>query len=145
MDFGENLVRTISSLVIVLALMAVFAAVARRLLGSRILAPCGPPLIQVLGTGYLGPRKTIAVVAVGGELLIVGTTPNDLVPLGRITDPEQVKRIVSQRSAVGVIGQTMPGQPGAMSAMASIRAWVRASCGKSDKAQAEGTDEHGRG
>ncbi|MDR4472119.1 MAG: flagellar biosynthetic protein FliO [Nitrospira sp.] len=51
--------------------------------------------MQVLGSGPLGSRKHVAVVAVAGEVFILGTTPTDLVPLGKVTDPEQVKRLMA--------------------------------------------------
>jgi flagellar protein FliO/FliZ len=91
MDFGDSMLRMIAALAVVLALMMVIVAVARRLLAGRQFGRTGaPPLVQVLGTGYLGPRKNISLVSVAGELLIIGTTANDLVPLGRLSDPERV-------------------------------------------------------
>jgi flagellar protein FliO/FliZ len=90
MDFGDSMLRMIAALAVVLALMMVIVAVARRLLAGRQFGRTGAPLVQVLGTGYLGPRKNISLVSVAGELLIIGTTANDLVPLGRLSDPERV-------------------------------------------------------
>jgi flagellar protein FliO/FliZ len=82
----------VSSLAVVLGLMLLVAWVARRTLAARPFARTTAPLIQVLATGYLGPRKSVSLVSVAGELLIIGTTTNDLVPLGRINDPERVLR-----------------------------------------------------
>jgi flagellar protein FliO/FliZ len=86
----------VSALALVVGLMMVLAAIARRVMGGRALTLSEAPLVQVLGTGYLGPRKTIALVAVAGDLLIVGTTATDLVSLGRVSDPEEVRRLLSR-------------------------------------------------
>ena len=57
------------------------------------------PIVQVLGSSYLGPRKTISLVSVAGEFLIVGVTPTDLVSFGRITDQEQVRQLLAKAAA----------------------------------------------
>lgn len=100
MEFWDSLIRMVSALAVVVGLMMVLATVARRVLGGRTLALSQTPMVQVLGSGYLGPRKSIALVAVAGDLLIVGTTATDLVPMGRVSDPEQVRRLLGQ-SATG--------------------------------------------
>jgi len=84
MDFGDSILRMLSALGIVLALMMVVVAIARRVLGARSGAGADAPLVRVLSTGYLGPKKSISVVSVAGELLIIGTTSTDLIPLGRV-------------------------------------------------------------
>ncbi|MDR4476606.1 MAG: flagellar biosynthetic protein FliO [Nitrospira sp.] len=85
----------VSALGIVLALIVGLLAVARSAVGRRLLPVGGAPVVQVLGSGPLGSRKHVAVVAVAGEVFILGTTPTDLVPLGKVTDPEQVKRLMA--------------------------------------------------
>jgi hypothetical protein len=40
------------------------------------------------------------VVAVAGEVLILGTTATDLVPLGKIADPDVAKRLMAEASAL---------------------------------------------
>lgn len=99
MDFWESLIRMVSALAAVLGLMMVLALAARRWLGGRVLAGADTPLVQVLGTGYLGPKKSVALVSVAGELLIVGSTADGLVPLGRVNDPEQVRQVLAKRDA----------------------------------------------
>lgn len=101
MEFWDSVIRMVSALAVVLGLMMVLAAAARRWLGGRsfALGTLKPqaPLVQVLSTGYLGPRKSVALVAVAGDLLIVGSTADNLVPLGRVSDPEQVRRILGSQ------------------------------------------------
>jgi len=97
-ELWDSLIRMVAALAVVVGLMMILAAVARRLMGSRSLTLSQAPVVQVLGSGYVGPRKSIALVAVGGELLIVGTTATDLVPLGRVGDPEEVRRLLAGKT-----------------------------------------------
>jgi flagellar protein FliO/FliZ len=99
MEIWESVVRMVSALGVVLALILGLLAVARSTVGRRFLPVAGVPLVKVLGTSPLGSRKHVLVVNVAGEILILGTTATDLVPLGKITDPEQVKRLLSNASS----------------------------------------------
>jgi flagellar biogenesis protein FliO len=92
MDLWESMIRMTSALAVVLALMFVLVAVARRMGAGRMFSTSGNQLIQVLGSSYIGPRKTITLVSVAGELLVVGATATDLVPLGRLPRRTHVGR-----------------------------------------------------
>ncbi len=104
MEFWDMAVRMVSSLGLVVALMLVLAAAGKRLFGSRLPLAAGQNLVRVVGSGYLGPRKAVSLVAVAGELLIVGTTQNDIVPLGRVTDAEQIKQMLSAQPQPARVG-----------------------------------------
>jgi hypothetical protein len=41
----------------------------------------------------------VSLISVAGELLIVGTTQHDIVPLGKLSDAEQIKRVLADHSA----------------------------------------------
>lgn len=84
MDFWDSAFRMLSALAVVLALMMIVVAIVRRVTGARFCAPVDAPLVRILSTGYVGPKKTISVVSVAGELLIIGATATDLIPLGRL-------------------------------------------------------------
>lgn len=94
-DLWESLLRTVSALAIVLVLMGIVALTARRVMGHRLGIAVGRPLVQVLASSYIAPRKTIALVSVAGEYLIVGTTATDLVPLGRISDSAELRELLA--------------------------------------------------
>lgn len=94
-DIWESLFRTVSALAVVLALMGLLAVVARRVMGNRLGMVGARPLVHVLASGYIAPRKTIALVSVAGEYLIVGTTATDLVPLGRVSDSTKVQELLA--------------------------------------------------
>jgi flagellar protein FliO/FliZ len=94
-DLWDSLLRTASALTIVLGLMGVLAWAARRLLSGRMGMAGAGPLVQVVASGYVGPRKTISIVSVAGDYLIVGTTATDLVHLGRVQDPARVTALLA--------------------------------------------------
>jgi flagellar protein FliO/FliZ len=100
MDIGESFIRMIAALAVVLGLMIIVAFLARRFLSGRLLPGPEVPLIRVVSTACLGPRKTISLVDVAGELFVIGATSTDLVGLVRITDQERVRRAVSSTSSV---------------------------------------------
>ncbi len=98
-DLWESLFRTLSALAIVLALMGIAAIAARRIMGTRLGLAGARPLVRVLASGYIAPRKTIALVSVAGEYLIVGTTATDLVPLGRVSDSAKVEELLASTAS----------------------------------------------
>ena len=104
MEMWESVVRMVSALGVVLALILGLLAIARSAIGRRFLPPSGTPLVRILADNPIGSRKHVMVVAVAGEVLILGTTATDLVPLGKVTDPEQLRHLLadplaSQRSS----------------------------------------------
>jgi flagellar protein FliO/FliZ len=103
MELWDSFSRMVSALAVVVALMLICAYALRRLQGTRLFAGRTAPLVNVLANGYLGQRKSIMVVNVAGEILIVGTTADDLVPLGRISDRERIYRLLGQDQAAKVI------------------------------------------
>ena len=93
-DLWESLFRTLFALAVVLSLMGLAALAAKRLLGRRVGPTGSRPLIQVVASGYIAPRKTIALVSVAGDYLIVGATATDLVSLGRVSDAAKVQELL---------------------------------------------------
>jgi len=98
-DFWDSFIRMSSALALVLALMGGLVLLVRRFAGARLGAPVSTQIVQVLGSGYIGPRKTISLVSVAGEFLIVGMTPTDLVPLAHIADQARVQQFLSAASS----------------------------------------------
>ncbi len=87
MDPFWNLVKVGASLLLVLGIMALTAYAAKRFLGSRLGLWRAQPLIHVLATTYLGPKKEIAVIEVGKEYLVVGITATQISLLTRLEGP----------------------------------------------------------
>ena len=97
MEVWESLIRMVSALGVVLILMLACAYLFRRLQGSGKFSSGSAPLVKILGSGYVGSRTNIVVVNVAGEILILGTTADSLVPLGRITDTERINRLTKRQ------------------------------------------------
>jgi flagellar biogenesis protein FliO len=118
-DFWDSFIRMASALALVLAIMGGLVLLVRRFAGTRFSVPASTQVVQVLGSGHIGPRKTISLVSVAGELLIVGMTPTDLVSLGHITDRERVQQFLSAATS----GRSVfPGRPAARNdAQAQLR------------------------
>lgn len=94
-EVWDSIGRTILALGAVLLLMGVMAWIARRVLPQRTGVSGGTPLIQVVASSYLAPRKSIALVAIAGEYFAVGLTADHLVPLGRIEHQGSIAAIVA--------------------------------------------------
>ncbi len=117
-DVWDSLIRTVSALAVVLVCIGIAAFVARRVMGPRAGNSVGRPLVQVLASGYLAPRKTISLVDVAGEYLIVGATATDLVPLGRINNTAHLRKLL------GMPDQTPPSGV-TSSSEADVAAWLQ--------------------
>ncbi|WP_447972082.1 flagellar type III secretion system pore protein FliP [Nitrospira sp. Kam-Ns4a] len=123
MDLWDSLIRMVAALAVVLGVLLLGWGVARRVLGRIGAADPEGPLVQVLGTGSLGPRREVFVVAVAGEVLVLGATATSLVPLGRIRDPERVARLLAQRA------RPRPAA-GSGAGLAAVAAWSGAGAGR---------------
>lgn len=143
MDFDDSLMRSLVALAIVVGLLMVLASVARRLLSGRLPAQAGPPLIRILDSSYVDPRKSIAVVAVAEELFVVGATADNLVLLGRIADREQIRRVLSQAPAIGASERAFGPWLPLRRVMMTLRVRVRAWCHNAEASPSEGVGEHG--
>ncbi len=128
-DLWESLFRTLTALAIVLLLMGIAALVAKRFLGKRMDLAGGRPIIQVLATGYIAPRKMISIVSVADEYLIVGTTSTDLVPLGRISDSAHLRELLTVTESKSGLDSTSRLQ----SSLAMWRRWSLAGLFQQDK------------
>jgi len=88
MDLWDSTVRMASALALVLGAMVVLLYVVKGFLRKRGGWLGGGPMIQVLGNLYLGGRKSITVVEVAGEVLVVGATPGEMVLLSKMRKAE---------------------------------------------------------
>lgn len=111
-DLWDSLARTVSALAVVLLLMGLVAWGARRVLGGRSGLPGATPLVQVVANTHLEPRKSIALISIAGEYLIVGLTATDLVPLGRIDDRQRVQALLAESARSGASSLLTPSASG---------------------------------
>ena len=99
MEMWESVVRMVSALGVVLALILGLLAIARSAIGRRFLPMNGTSPVRILADSPIGSKKHVMLVAVAGEVLIVGTTATDLVPLGKVTDPDQLRQLLADSFA----------------------------------------------
>lgn len=118
-DLWDSLLRTLSALAVVLALMGLLTFAARRVMGQRASLGGQRPLIHVVASGYVAPRRSIALVSVAGEYLIVGLTATDLVALGRVGDQSKVRELIASSPAVP------PALPPGPPSFLNPSAWLR--------------------
>ena len=104
LDFGNDLssgdsdlfsasLKMASTLGLVLGLMFVVFHLFKKFgLKNSVFGGEGKP-IKVLSTGFLAPRKSIALVEVAGDVLIIGISNDQISLLGNIQNPEKIDQI----------------------------------------------------
>jgi flagellar biogenesis protein FliO len=80
-DLTNSLVKMVSSLAVVLALVLLAAAAARRWLGTSLVGRRPRQSIHMAGSLALGGRRSVLVLEIAGRTLVVGATPQQLVLL----------------------------------------------------------------
>jgi len=92
-DFYSTAIKTFSILSIILAVI---------LIGSYLVKhfwPRGSGLmgnnrwIKVIAASYIAPKKTISLVEVAGEVLVLGLTDNQIAMLTKVTDEQMIHRL----------------------------------------------------
>lgn len=91
-DPFDSIVKMSSSLLLVLGLILFVAYIAKRFLNSRFSRWRSAPLIQVLSTVYLGPKREISVIEVGEEYLVIGITPTQISLITRLEGPPMASK-----------------------------------------------------
>ena len=106
LDFEDNLsignpdllsasLKMTYTLILVLGLMfVVFYFFKKFGLKNSVFGGEGKP-IKVLSTGFLAPRKSIALVEVAGDILVLGIAHDRISLLGNVQDPEKIEQIKS--------------------------------------------------
>ena len=106
LDFGADLsnkdsglfsasLKMASTLGLVLGLMFVVFHLFKKFgLKNSVFGGEGKP-IKVLSTGFLAPRKSIALVEVAGDILVVGISNDQISLLSNVQDPEKIEQIKS--------------------------------------------------
>ncbi|MFQ5543468.1 MAG: flagellar biosynthetic protein FliO [Nitrospiria bacterium] len=77
-DSLSSLVKMISALFLVVGMILLCAYGAKRFLRGRLSQWGNNPLVNILSTTYLGPKKEISVIEVGEKYLVIGVTPNNI-------------------------------------------------------------------
>lgn len=103
---GMNMLMMFS---LVLGLIFILFFLFKKFVLKNTLFGKGGQLIQVLGSGFIGPKKNIALVEVAGEVLVLGISNDNISLLGNISDPKRIERIksagVDGEPGSGVLGK----------------------------------------
>ena len=90
-DLLPSALKMLSALVIVLGGLFLVFYFSKRLIHARN-GNMSDKLIRVLSSNYIGVKKTISLVEVPGEILVLGITSDRISLLSKIEDPD----IISQ-------------------------------------------------
>jgi flagellar biosynthetic protein FliO len=92
-DLFSASLKMASTLGLVLGLMFVVFHLFKKFgLKNSVFGGEGKP-IKVLSTGFLAPRKSIALVEVAGDVLVIGISNDQISLLGNVQDPEKIEQI----------------------------------------------------
>jgi flagellar biosynthetic protein FliO len=90
---GASLLRLVSGLFLVLALIAAAVWAGRRFMGPRFSAGRRAGGIRVLATRSLGARHGLFLVETGGLVWLLGQGPDSVRLIAEIRDPETLRRL----------------------------------------------------
>ena len=83
--------RTVLALAVVLGVLLVLRAVLKRLGRRGPMAPGGA--MEVMARSSVSPRQQLLLVRLGGQLLLLGSSPAGLCALHVVSDPEEVAEL----------------------------------------------------
>ena len=97
-EFLASLLKMISALAVVLGVMLACLWAARKFMNNKGTGVDDGQMIRVLSTRYLGPKSSILLLDVLGNVIVVGVTGTQISMLTTITDEESLERLRAPRS-----------------------------------------------
>ena len=92
MELADEALKMAGALAAVIALLLGGMFILKRVVGESP-ASLGGPIVRLLGGLRLGQGKTIMLVEVAGEVLVLGSTARDLTLLTRVDEMERVEQL----------------------------------------------------
>ncbi|GJL53255.1 MAG: hypothetical protein NPIRA02_03870 [Nitrospirales bacterium] len=92
MDLADQALKMAGALTVVITLLLGGMYILRRVMGETT-GHLGKSVLRMLGGLRLGQGKTIMLVEVAGEVLVLGATTRDLTLLTRVTDKAQIEQL----------------------------------------------------
>lgn len=96
---GTLVLQMLSSLAVVLALMAGIAYAANRFLGLRAPVRSSPVVIDILAQRTLQPKRSLYVVRVGRTMLLIGSSEQGLQMFTELNDEALLQQVETQQPA----------------------------------------------
>lgn len=97
-------VRTFAMFALVLALIFLIFFVFKKYVLKNTLFGGNEKFVRVLGSGFLGPKKSIVMVEVAGEVLVLGISNDNISLLTQIQDKDKIEEIKASRKDMSVGG-----------------------------------------
>jgi flagellar biosynthetic protein FliO len=97
-EFLASLLKMISALAVVLGVMLACLWAARKFMNNKGAGVDDGQMIRVLSTRYLGPKSSILLLDVLGNVIVVGVSGSQITMLTTITDEESLERLRASRS-----------------------------------------------
>ena len=97
-DVVWSFIKMISALAVILGLL-----IGAMYFFKRFMRTAGPGMdqgeaIRILATRYLGPKSTVMVMDIVGQVVVVSVSGNQMTYLTAITDPAALERLRSMKS-----------------------------------------------
>lgn len=93
-------VKTFTMFALVLALMFLIFFVFKKYVLKNTIFGGNEKFVRVLGSGFLGPKKSVVMVEVAGEVLVLGISNDNISLLTQIQDKEKIEEIKASRKEV---------------------------------------------
>jgi flagellar protein FliO/FliZ len=109
-----SFIKMLFALAVVLGLMIASAYVLKRIISHTPAGIDNGSAINILMTRYLGPKQSIMMIEVLGEMLVVGVSSGQMNLLTKISDPALIERMraIHKAQSLGMpTAQTMQEYP----------------------------------
>ncbi|MCE5264240.1 MAG: flagellar biosynthetic protein FliO [Deltaproteobacteria bacterium] len=92
-SFAWSFFKMLAALAIVIAMMIGTACVLKKYFYRSPETAGGNPMIHILADRYLGPKNSILLVDVLGQVMLLGVSANQISALGTISDPKAIESL----------------------------------------------------
>jgi len=116
-----SFVKMLFALAVVLGLMIASAYLLKRVISHTPAGIDNGNAINILMTRYLGPKHSIMMIEVLGQMLVVGVSSGQMTLLTKITDPVLVERMYNMQK---VQSMGMPSAQAMQEYPLRIKNWV---------------------
>jgi len=94
-----SFIKMLFALAVVLGLMIASAYLLKRIISHTPAGIDNGNAINILTTRYLGPKHSIMMIEVLGQMLVVGVSSGQMTLLTQITDPALIERMYNQQKS----------------------------------------------
>jgi flagellar biosynthetic protein FliO len=96
-SFVWSFFKMLAALAVVIAMMIGTAYVLKKYFYRSTETINGNPMINILSDRYLGPKSSILLVDVLGQVMLLGVSVNQISALGTISDPKALEHLKNLR------------------------------------------------